>query len=97
MREARLTRAAAAALALAVAAACATTPKTPVDTASVAPGSEVTRGGRAENLIGTPVAVGAPLPATTLVEAGTLRLVDLSRERGKVLLLSVILSVDTAV
>jgi len=77
--------------------ACAHRSTTPVDTASAAAGSQVTRRGRVENLIGTPIAVGSPLPATSLLEAGTLELVDLSRERGKVLLLSVILSVDTAV
>jgi hypothetical protein len=92
----RATLAAAAALAVAFG-ACATKPATVIDRGSSAPGTKITRKGQELALTGTPIAVGLPLPATTLMDAKTLETVDLSGERGKVLFLSVILSVDTAV
>lgn len=96
MRGGRTTLAAAAALAVAFG-ACGTKQALVIDKESVAPGTKIVRKGQELQLVGTPVAVGMPLPATTLMDAETLALVDLSRERGKVLVLSVILSVDTAV
>jgi thiol peroxidase len=41
--------------------------------------------------------MGKPLPAVTLVEATTMKEVSLSRERGKVLFLSIVPSLDTRV
>ena len=83
-------------ISLALLAACATTQAVfPVNTGSVAPGSSVTRRGVPVRLLGNPVSVGSPLPATALVDAETMRAVDLSAERGKVLFLSVVISIDT--
>jgi thiol peroxidase len=48
-------------------------------------------------LLGTPLAVGNPLPSVKLVDAMTLKDVDLSQERGNILLLSIVPSVDTRV
>lgn len=77
--------------------ACAAQPNILVDTGSAVPGTTVTRGGREVRLLGTPVEVGRPLPSTTLIDAATWQVVDLAKERGRVLFLSVILSVDAAV
>jgi thiol peroxidase len=48
-------------------------------------------------LLGTALAVGNPLPSVKLVDAMTLKDVDLSQERGKILFLSIVPSVDTRV
>ena len=77
---------------------CATLqPKPPVDRASVNPGTSVSRGGKALALVGTPIAVGKPLPSVALVDAMTMKEVDLSKERGEILFLSIVPSVDTKV
>jgi thiol peroxidase len=67
----------------------------PVDKGTVAAGGSVLRKGKEVRLVGTPIAVGDPLPATALIDAETMQPVDLSRERGKVLFLSVVVSLDT--
>ncbi len=72
-------------------------PKIPVDQGSVEPGGTVARGEMRLKLLGTPLAVGSPLPSVKLVDAMTLKDVDLSQERGKILFLSVVPSVDTRV
>jgi thiol peroxidase len=72
-------------------------PKIPVDRGSVEPGGTVARGEVRLKLLGTPLAVGSPLPSVKLVDAMTLKDVDLSQERGKILFLSVVPSVDTRV
>ena len=78
-------------------ACAATVPPIPVDRASVAPGSSVTRGGTTTlKLLGTPLQVGEPLPAATLVSTD-LKPVDPSTFRGQVLLLSIVPSLDTKV
>ena len=71
--------------------------KPPVDTASSVPGGSVTQKGEARQLVGTPLTIGAPLPATALVDSVTMERVDLSRLRGKVLFLSLVPSLDTKV
>jgi thiol peroxidase len=77
---------------------CATLqPKPPVDSGSVQPGTSVARGGKALALLGTPISKGKPLPSVLLVDATTMKEVDLSQERGKVLFLSIVPSVDTKV
>ena len=96
MTTTRTTLAAAAAFAVALG-GCGTKQATVFDRGSAAPGTQITRKGQPLQLTGTPIAVGMPLPATALTDPKTLGTVDLSRERGKVLFLSVILSVDTAV
>ena len=71
--------------------------KIPVDQGSVEPGGTVARGEMRLKLLGTPLAVGNPLPSVKLVDAMTLKDVDLSQERGKILFLSIVPSVDTRV
>jgi thiol peroxidase len=48
-------------------------------------------------LLGTPLAVGNPLPSVKLVDAMTQKEVDLSQEKGKILFLSIVPSLDTPV
>lgn len=69
----------------------------PVDTASSLPGGTVTLRGETQQLIGTPLHVGSPLPATILVNAFTMKRVDLAEMKGSVLILSVVPSLDTKV
>lgn len=85
-----------AAQALLLAACAAVVPTIPVDTRSVQPGQSVTRGGTTMQLLGTPLAVGAPLPSVRLIDS-TLKTVDLASLRGEVLLLSIVPSLDTRV
>jgi thiol peroxidase len=77
---------------------CATTqPKIPIDMASARPGGQVNFKGKAIKLLGSPISVGKPLPSVELVDAMTMSDVDLSKERGSVLLLSIVPSLDTPV
>ena len=70
----------------------------PVDTASSAPGTMVSVKGESwHQLVGSPLQVGGPLPATALIDAFTMKKVDISQMKGKVLLLSVVPSIDTKV
>ena len=71
--------------------------KLPMDQSSVEPGSSVTFRGEQLKLIGTPLSIGKPLPSAKLVDAVTMKEVDLSQERGSVLFLSIVVSVDTPV
>jgi len=71
--------------------------KLPMDQNSAEPGSFVTFRGEQLKLIGTPVSVGKPLPSAKLVDAMTMKEVDLSQERGAVLFLSIVVSIDTPV
>jgi len=71
--------------------------KIPVERGSVDPGTWVARGETRYQLLGSPLSVGKPLPPVKLVDAMTLKDVDLSKERGRVLFLSLVPSVDTAV
>jgi len=81
-----------------LAAGCASVkPKIPIDQGSIEPGGVVARGEMRFKLLGTPLSVGKPLPSLKLVDAATLKDVDLSQERGKVLFLSIVPSIDTAV
>jgi thiol peroxidase len=65
--------------------------------ASVQPGTQVAFKGKPVNLLGSPIAVGKPLPSVELVDAMSMSNVDLSKERGSVLLLSIVPSLDTPV
>jgi thiol peroxidase len=77
---------------------CATAPsKIPIDLSSVEPGGQVSLRGKPARLLGSPVSVGKPLPSVELVDAMSMNPVDLSKERGAVLLLSIVPSVDTPV
>jgi thiol peroxidase len=89
------------ALALLALTACASVapviPSIPVETASVEPGTMVTRGGKVElKLLGTPLKVGDRLPSVVLIDT-SLRPVDLAQREGEVLLISVVPSLDTSV
>jgi thiol peroxidase len=75
----------------------ATQHKIPIDRASVQPGTQVAFKGKPVNLVGSPIAVGKPLPSVELVDAMTMGNVDLSKERGSILLLSIVPSLDTPV
>jgi hypothetical protein len=72
-------------------------PDIPVEMASYEPGSRVTFKGEWHDLLGTPLSVGDKLPSVELVDSATMKPVNLADERGSVLLLSVIVSVDTGV
>lgn len=64
---------------------------------SVDPGTGVTLQGVPFRLIGEPLKVGKPLPSVELIDAMRMKPVDLSKEKGSILLLSVVRSIDTAV
>ena len=72
-------------------------PTIPIDQASSKPGAQVTFRGNSLNLLGLPLSVGKPLPSVELVDAMSMSSVDLSKERGSVLLLSIVPSLDTPV
>ena len=71
--------------------------KIPMETKSVDPGTSVTRGEARFQLLGTPISIGKPLPSVNLVDAMTMKDVDLSKEKGVVLFLSIVPSIDTPV
>jgi len=77
---------------------CATSqPKIPMDWASSQPGTQVSFRGNPVKLLGSPVSVGKPLPSVEVVDAMSMKDVDLSKERGSILLLSIVPSLDTPV
>lgn len=69
----------------------------PVDEFSVEPGTTVARKGQSFKLLGTPIAVGKPLPSVELRDANTMAKVDLSTIKGSILFLSIVPSLDTPV
>lgn len=69
----------------------------PVDMATANPGGTVTLKGAPLRLTGTPLKEGNPLPMTSLVDALTMKKIDLSQLKGKVLILSTVPSLDTKV
>ena len=71
--------------------------KPPIDQGSAKPGGVVSRGDNKIKLLGTPLMVGEPLPSVPLVDAMSMKDVDLSKERGSVLFLSIVPSIDTKV
>jgi len=72
-------------------------PLPPMNPGSVEPGSAVMLRGESQPLVGTPIRIGDPLPATSLVAADSLADIDLAKVRGKVLFLSIVPSIDTKV
>lgn len=77
---------------------CATPkPKIPMDVASAQPGTQVSVRGNWVKLLGSPISVGRPLPSVEVLDAMTMKGVDLSKEKGSVLLLSIVPSIDTLV
>ena len=71
--------------------------KPAIDIASARPGGTIARGKTTLHLTGTPIRIGDPLPGVLLVDAVDMKDVDLSKERGRVLLLSIVPSIDTKV
>jgi len=72
-------------------------PRPPVDRDSVQPGSVVKRGDKRFPLLGTPISKGDSLPSVKLLDAMTMQEADLSQERGRVLFLNIVPSLDTPV
>ena len=68
-----------------------------VDSESVSPGTSVEKQGKKLALTGTAIQLGQQLPETALVEAGSMQSIDLRDYQGKVLLLSIVPSIDTKV
>ena len=69
----------------------------PVDVKSSSPGGMVTFNGATLRLTGTPLQIGNRLPVTELIDAFTMKKVDLSQWRGRVFILSLVPSLDTKV
>jgi thiol peroxidase len=72
-------------------------PSPPIDSASAVPGTEVSRKGEKLALTGTGIAVGQKMPDTGLVDAATMKAVNLNDYTGSVLFLSIVPSIDTKV
>lgn len=72
-------------------------PAMKVDYTSVSPGTSVERNGIKLALAGTGIEVGKQLPETALVDAVSMQAVNLREYQGKVLLLSIVPSIDTKV
>ena len=72
-------------------------PKIPMDWASSQPGTQVSYRGNPAKLLGSPISVGKPLPSVEVVDAMTMKAVDVSKERDSVLFLSIVPSLDTPV
>ena len=68
-----------------------------VDSQSSVPGTQVTRKGEVLALAGTGIRVGQKLPETSLIEAMTMQPVNLADNQNKVLLISIVPSLDTRV
>ncbi len=79
--------------------ACASTAemKMKMTSQSVDPGTSVTLQGKPFRLLGESLKVGKPLPSVELTDAMTMKTVDLSKEKGSILLLSIVVSTDTPV
>jgi len=71
--------------------------KLPMDWASSQPGTQVSYRGNPVKLLGSPISVGKPLPSVEVVDAMSMMNVDLSKEKGSILLLSIVPSLDTLV
>lgn len=76
---------------------CATKEKPNMTSESARTGTQVTFKGKPYKLLGSPIKVGDGLPSVSLVDAVSLSEVDLSKEKGSVLFLSIVASIDTPV
>jgi len=83
--------------ALLVLGCAASRPHIAVEKGSASPGGSITKGGQSVKLLGKPIAVGDSLPSVTLVDAATMKPVDISTLKGSVLFLSIVPSIDTVV
>lgn len=68
-----------------------------IDSASSTPGTQVTRNGEVLKLAGPGIGIGQKLPTTELVDATTMKPVNLADSQGAVLFLSIVPSIDTKV
>lgn len=68
-----------------------------IDSATVAPGTQVSRKGETLALMGTGIEVGQKLPDSQLVDAATMQEINLDDYKGSVLFLSIVPSIDTKV
>jgi thiol peroxidase len=68
-----------------------------MDWASSQPGTQVSFRGNPVKLLGSPISVGKPLPSVEVVDAMSMKGIDLSKEKGSVLMLSIVPSLDTPV
>jgi thiol peroxidase len=64
---------------------------------SVKPGGVVYRGNKQFKLLGQPISPGDPISSVLLVDSKSMQEVDLSKEKGKVLFISIVPSIDTTV
>ena len=85
------------ALALMLSACTATQTPLAIDTESAVPGTQVSRQGKTFALTGTGIQVGQKLPDTSLVDAATMKEVNLNDYQGSILFLSIVPSLDTKV
>ena len=77
---------------------CATkTPQIPINFQTIEPGGVVQRGEQRFKLLGKPLKLGDHLPDTILVKASDFQEVPLADFSGKVLLISIVPSIDTKV
>ena len=65
-----------------------------IDSSSSAPGRSVKLAGEVRELGGTPIMVGSHLPESYMIDAFSLRSVDISQMKGKVLFLSLVPSLE---
>ncbi len=68
-----------------------------IDSTSVAPGTQVRKQGEVLALMGTGIQVGQKFPDTALVDAATMKAVNLNDLLGQVLFVSIVPSIDTKV
>ena len=68
-----------------------------IDSTSVVPGTEVAKKGEKLALTGTGIQVGQRLPDTSLVDAATMKTINLNDYQGNILFLSLVPSIDTKV
>lgn len=70
-------------------------PQIPINRQSVEPGGIVHRGDQQFKLLGTPLKLGDRLPETYLVDSSNFKDVNLAAFSGKVVILSIVPSIDT--
>jgi len=64
---------------------------------TVNPGETITRKGQLMKLTGEPLVIGEALPSSNLVDVGSMKTVDLSGQKGRILFLSIVPSLETKV